>query len=474
MTKSFFGSTRFSFFLSIALILIYVLFLCLTESNDYWMPFALLMCVVQFHTKVKVSMLFPLLACLTLTEYYFLIGEKRVYLCEILFYPLVLNFLIIYRKNFPKVCLYLLLLAILITVFQGINLVINSDFTASFFRVRTLAFPLAIIGIVVCLIRTKSDLKKIVNLILVISVISSLLVYLQFLTGKFYVLQTESFLNSEERFFLSSYLESTEDSIFFQLLHLNIKGPIPPVGLNYYKFGFSERILVPLAICSAMGFFSKKRSEKFFYWILFLLQFMATLLTGSRSILMTAILIVLLLFLFYRQKLKWRFVEVLLIAIFIIIYFIAPLLSVIGSEELGTLASRITYLDEFFKYISANPSVLIAGTNADDFIKFSNAGQPPHHFFAFGIIADGTIITILLFASIYLVLKKILRFKPLDKEVLAICYGIWASIFAFIFIYGQTSYVTWSIPHNVYFYFMIGILIAGYRLSKPQEIQQIA
>jgi len=463
---------RSSFLITIALILAYVIFICVTGSNDYWYHFAFLMCILQFHIVPKAALLFPLIACLTLSEFYFVVMEKRVYLCELLFYPLVVNyFFILNKKRIDKIWGQLILLCLLITFFQALNFLFYSDFTASFFRVRTLVFPVIIIGIVVNLVKSKEDLKRMINLVIIVSMISVLVVFMQFITGKFYVLQTEEFLNSDEKFFLAGYLESTADSLFFQLFGLKIKGPIPPVGLNYYKFGFSEKIIMPMAICASLALYSKKRSKKYLLVALFAAQFVATLLTGSRSVLVTALCIVFVLILFYTKKFKWRLIEGTIAFFFLVIYFIAPFLTIIGGEELGTLASRVFYLDEFFKYIYSNPMVLITGSNADAFIKFSNAEQPPHHFIAFGIISDGLIITLVIVTIIFILLKRITFFTTLDKEILAIGYGLWAGIFGFIFVYGQTSYLTWAIPHNMYFLFMIGLLIAVYRITAVPKLR---
>jgi hypothetical protein len=135
-------------------------------------------------------------------------------------------------------------------------------------------------------------------------------------------------------------------------------------------------------------------------------------------------------------------------------------------EEFGTLASRIFYLDDFFKYIHTNPLVLFAGTYPEHFTNLTGAAQSPHHFIAFGILSDGLIITVVLFAILYKVLKTTRTLETRDIELRAIGSGLWASLFVFVFIYGQTSYLTWSIPHNMFFCIIIGLLLATYRLSK--------
>lgn len=121
-------------------------------------------------------------------------------------------------------------------------------------------------------------------------------------------------------------------------------------------------------------------------------------------------------------------------------------------------------MDNFYNYILNNISVLLIGSNPDLFMKFGKTGQPPHHFFAFGIIYEGIFVTSIFFGALYFLLKKTFNVQNLKQDLLAIHYGLWVSIFSFVFVYGQTSYLTWSTPHNMFYYIIIGLLISSYNI----------
>lgn len=301
--------------------------------------------------------------------------------------------------------------------------------------------------------------------------VATLIVYLQFFTGKFYILQSTQ-VDTDDSNFIDFYLNYTEDSFLFSLMGLHIKGPIPPVGLNYFKFGYSEKILVPAALLFSMYKFQKSK-RKFISLGFFIFLLIATVLTGSRSIILTFLFTSLLTHLFYKRKLKWKFLLFIIFSLFAIIYLIGPLFSIINLPEFGTLAGRMLYMDDFFTYIRNRPAVLIAGSSPELFLKLTESSQPPHHFFAFGVVYDGLIITSILFYALYRVLKVTRNIEGQDSELLAIGYGLWVSLFGFVFIYGQTSYLTWSTCHNMFFCMVLGLLIATYRLSKSESRQHL-
>lgn len=453
---------------SLLTILISVLLILLTGDNIYWLGLLGILIALQSKFSINISSLFPLIAILSLTEFYFQYSGKRLYLCELVAIPLALTYILtnfIWRP-FNNTILIVLLLMLTIIVFQTINLVINSDFGSSFSRIRTLALPLILVALVDSAIKNKADLKRAVGLILAVSLIGTFIVYLQFFTGNFYVMQ-ENAVMADDPNFIEWNLSATEDSFLFNLIGLQIKGPMPPVGLNYFKFGFSEKIIVPVSLFFAMFKFGKGKMRYVYLMLVFLLLF-ATLLTGSRSVLLTFLFVFLVIHLFYKKKLRWSFILFIIAVFFAAIYFIGPLLSIIKLEEFGTLAGRIFYMEDFFKFVANYPQVLIAGDKPESFIKLTGASQPPHHFFAFGIVSDGLIVTLILFYVFYRLLKRTRNFRTNDSETLAIGSGLWASLFGFAFIYGQTSYLTWSIPHNMFYYVIIGLLLAAYRINKNQ------
>jgi hypothetical protein len=263
---------------------------------------------------------------------------------------------------------------------------------------------------------------------------------------------------------MQQYVQGTEVSILFSYLGLKILGAIPPVGLNYFKFGYSEKIIVPFVLCFSFFLFNSRKRKKIAYLILSMSFFIATLLTGSRSILLTLIFAPLILLGFQNGKMKWKHINFIIFSFFGFVYLLAPTLKVINLEEFGTLLTRIFYMADFYKYIINHPIVLLFGSNPDSFMKFAKTGQPPHHFFSFGIIYEGIIVTTILFGALYFLLKKTFNVQNLKQDLLAIHYGLWVSIFSFVFIYGQTSYVTWSTPHNMFFCIIIGLLIASYNI----------
>jgi hypothetical protein len=450
-------------------VLIFVSLILLSGNDFYWYVLLVVLIFLQVRFKISVSSLFPLIATLALTEYYFLFSGKRVYLCELVFVPLLINYLLtdfLWRPlNTTKIVILLLIFAII--VFQGINFLINSDIISCFFRIRSLALPLFLVVMADSEIKNKADLKKVIRMILLVSLFGTLIVYLQFFTGDFYVLQNTS-VSTDDLNFIEWNLSYTEDSFLFNLIGLNIKGPMPPVGLNYFKFGYSEKIIVPATLFFALFKFQKGKS-RYIYLTLFILLFFATLLTGSRSVLLTFLILLLIIHLFYKEKLRWGFIVFIILFFFVITYLIGPLLSLINLDEFGTLAGRIFYMEDFFKFVQNYPSTLIAGKSPEEFTKLTTSAQPPHHFLAFGIIYDGVIVTVILFFFFYKLLKSTRKFKTDDREVLAIGYGLWASLFGFVFIYGQTSYLTWSATHNMFFCIIIGLLIATHRISKMQR-----
>jgi hypothetical protein len=458
------------FWVTLLAIAIFVFLVLFDENNLYWYGLAAILIVLQTRFRINTASLFPIIAVLALTEYYFLISGKRVYLCEIVYVPLVVNYILtdFAWKRLNRVKLTVLLLILAITVFQAFNFLINADLSSSFFRFRTLALPLFLIVMVNDEVQNQDDLKRIINIILLISLLATLIVYLQFFTGQFYILQNNSVITDDQNF-TDFYLSYTEDSFLFNLMGLHIKGPMPPVGLNYFKFGYSEKIIVPAALFFSMFKF-KKSNRRYIYLILFLFLALATLLTGSRSVLLVFLFIASILHLFYKKKLRWNFILVIIFSFFAITYLIGPLLDVFDLEEFGTLAGRIFYMDDFFRFIQAHPLVLFAGSTPNLFLNLTSSAQPPHHFFAFGVVCDGIIVTTVLFFLFYKLLKATRNFITDDKELLAIGCGLWVSLFGFVFIYGQTSYLTWSIPHNMFFCIIIGLLMATYRLSKKQKV----
>jgi hypothetical protein len=458
---------RVYFFLGISVIIIFTSLILLTGNDVYWYGLTFVLVILQIRLGKDVSGIFPLIAILALTEYYFIFSGKRVYLCELIYYPLLINYFLLSSPNkpLPRLNIIITTLVFIIVVFQGFNFLINSDFTSSFFRVRSFALPLFLVYIVVDRVKQKNDLKKVVKIILFVSLIATAIVYLQFVTGNYYILQRNDALAVDDIDFNDWYLSATEDSFLFNFIGINIKGPIPPVGLNYFKFGYSEKIIVALSLSLALFKF-RKSNKRYVYFLFFFLILIATLLTGSRSILLAFLFILLIIHLFYRNKLRWNFMLIIILSFFLVTYLIGPLLSIINLEEFGTLAGRIFYMEDFFSFIAKHPRVLFAGSSPDEFIKVSGANQPPHHFFAFGIIFDGIIVTSILFFCFYKLLKKTRNFRTKDPEILAIGFGLWASLFGYVFIYGQTSYLTWSIPHNMFFCIITGLLIATYKISN--------
>jgi hypothetical protein len=452
------------------LIAIFVLLILLAENNFYWYGLAAVLIVLQTRFRINTASLFPLIAVLALTEYYFLVYGKRVYLCEIVYIPLVINYIStdFAWKRLNRVELAILMIIVVVSIFQIFNFLLNADLSSSFFRFRTLALPLFLIVMVNDQIKNENDLKGIVKIILLVSLLATLIVFLQFFSGQFYILQSNSTITDDQNF-ADFYLSYTEDSFLFNLMGLHIKGPIPPVGLNYFKFGYSEKIIVPAALFFSMFKF-KNGNRRHIHLILFFLLVIATLLTGSRSVLLVFIFTTLIVHLFYKKKLRWNFILFIIFSFFAITYLIGPLLNVLDLEEFGTLAGRISYMDDFFRFIQVHPLALFAGSTPDLFLKLTSSAQPPHHFFAFGVVCDGIIVTTVLFFLFNRLLKRTRNFVTEDKELLAIGYGLWASLFGFVFIYGQTSYLTWSIPHNMFFCIVVGLLLATYRLSKKQKM----
>lgn len=465
MCNSVLVKSNIFFIVTFLTIVIFVSFILFAGNDFYWYGLAAILVALQIRFKISISGLFPIIAILTLTEYYFLFSGKRVYLCELVYIPLVINYFLtdfLWKQlNYTKIVVLLLIVTVII--FQGFNFLINSDSTSSFFRIRSMALPLFLIVMIDSQIKTKADLKRAVNIVLFVSILATFVVYLQFFTGGFYILQNGS-VTKDDLNFIEGYLTSTEDSFLFNLVGLHIKGPMPPVGLNYFKFGYSEKILVPAALLFASFKFQKERRHT--HLLLFIFLLMATLLTGSRSILLTFLFTSLITHLFYKRRLKWGFILFIIFSFFAVTYLIGPLLSIVKLEEFGTLASRMFYMEDFFQFIRNYPSVLFAGKSPESFLNLTASGQPPHHFFAFGIVYDGIIVTSILFFAFYKLLKSTRVFKTDDRELLSIGYGLWVSLFGFVFIYGQTSYLTWSIPHNMFFCIVIGLLIATHRISR--------
>lgn len=458
------------FIVTLLAIVAFVLLIIFSGNDFYWYCLVVILIILQARFKISISSLFPLIAILSLTEYYFLFSGKRAYLCELVYIPLFVNYILtdfLWRSfNYTKLVILLLVSAIII--FQGLNFLINSDLSSSLFRIRSMALPLFLIAMVNDQIKNKEDLKRAINIILIVSLIATVIVYLQFSTGEFYILQNDS-VTTDDPNFINWYLSSTEDSYLFNLVGLHIKGPMPPVGLNYFKFGYSEKIIVPASLFFALFKFETGK-KRYVCLILFFFLFLATLLTGSRSVLLALLFAVLIIHLFYKKRLKWRFILFIIFSIFAITYMVGPLLSIVNLSEFGTLVSRMFYMDDFYKFIQDHPLVLFAGSNPESYLDLTGSLQPPHHFFVFGIIYDGIIVTIALFLIFYKLLKATKNINSNDSELLAIGYGLWTSLFGFVFIYGQTSYLTWSVPHNMFFCIIIGLLIASYRIIKKQSI----
>jgi len=465
-----FSKRGFYFLVTFMAIVIFVLLILFAENTSYWYGLVLICIVLQSKFKISSSSLFPIIAVLTLTEYYFLFLGKRVYLCELIYFPLLINYFLtdFLWRRLSSTNRIVVLLVLSILIFQVFNFLINRDITSSFYRFRSLALPLFLVGMVDGYVKNKNDLKKAIKLILFISLISTIIVYLQFFTGDYYILQRHLDLTTEDINFIGGYLSSTEDSFLFSLIGLHIKGPMPPVGLNYFKFGFSEKIIVPISILFAFYRFETTRKRNR-YLVLFLLLLMATLLTGSRSVLLTFLVVLLVIYLNHKKKLRWNFILFVIISFFVVTYLIGPFLNIINLEEFGTLASRMFYMDDFFKFVQKYPGVLFAGSSPENFLNQTGAGQPPHHFFAFGIVCDGIVVTFLLFYFVYHLLKYTRHFRTSDRELAAIGYGLWASLFGFVFIYGQTSYLTWSTPHNMFYSIIVGLLISAYRIDKQHQ-----
>lgn len=440
-----------------------------TENEFLWYCLIAALLIFQIKFKNDATILFPLVAILTLTEFYFIISEKRVYLCEFLYYPLLLKFFLsdfLWKKgNYIK--LTITLLSLLILLFQTFNFFLNSDLLSSFFRIRSFVFPLFLVVITESLVKTKEELKYILNLIIFFSFIGTAVLVLQFITGRFYILQNSAVIPDDLNF-IEGYLSATQDSFLFNLLGLHIKGPMPPVGLNYFKFGYSEKIIVPVSLFFSYFLYNKEHNKRNLF--LFFILVFATLLTGSRSVLLTFLFIMLILFLFKNNKLKWGFIQFTIIFFFAITYMIAPLLNFINLEEFGTLASRMFYLNDFFNFIANYPKVLFAGSSPVLFLTLAKSEQPPHHFFAFGTMYDGLIVTSIFFYMVYKLLKSTYKINNMDNELVSISHGLWASIFGFVFIYGQTSYLTWNTPHNMFFCIVAGLLLATNRIAKKAEI----
>lgn len=459
------------YLITVLVTILFVVYILITKSNDNWEVLLLLLLAFQIGFKPDASMLIPILVSLTLTEYYFLISGKRFYFAEFLFYPLVVKYLIsTTRGKISKLSKQISIIIILLVLVHLINYFLGfSDFLSILYRLRSFAFPFVLIFIVANLIKDEVALKRMINIIIIISLVATIVVYLQYYTGNFYILQKSLTTEVDSQTYMQQYVQGIEDSILFSYLGLKILGAIPPVGLNYYKFGYSEKIIVPFVLCFSFFLFSSRKRKKIAYLILSMSFFIATLLTGSRSILLTLIFAPLILLGFQNGKIKWKHINFIIFSFFGFVYLLAPTLKIINLEEFGTLLSRIFYMDDFYKFISNNTFTLLFGNNPDTFMTVSGSGQPPHHFLAFGIIYEGVIITIVIFGVLYLMLKKTFYLKGHDGEVMAIHYGLWASIFAFVFIYGQTSYVTWSTPHNMFFYIIIGLLISSYNIINQRN-----
>ena len=453
------------FLITTLVIILFTTYILINESNVYWVILLGIFLILQTGFNSNDQMLLPILSALTLTEYYFLISGKRFYFAEFLFYPLVVKYLLsTTRGKISKLSIKINIIIILLVVVHLINYFWGfSDFLSMLYRLRSFAFPLVLIFIVANLVKDEISLKRMINIIIIISLVATIVVYLQYYTGNFYILQN-SITSEGGSLTFTQYVQTTENSILFKYLGLKILGPIPPVGLNYYKFGYSEKIIVPSVLCFSFFLFSGIKKKKVAYLILSMYFFIATLLTGSRSILLALIFAPLILLGFKNGKVKWKHINLIIFLFFGFTYLLAPTLNLVNLPEFGTLLSRIFYMEDFYKYIINHPIVLLFGSNPDLFMKFAKIGQPPHHFFAFGIIYDGIFVTAIIFGMLYFLLKKTFKVENLKQDLLEIHYGLWMSIFSFVFIYGQTSYVTWSTPHNMFFCIIIGLLIASYNI----------
>lgn len=465
-----FSKTGIYYFLTGLTVFFFLLLYLSTGSSIFWYFLLVISIVLQTRLRLNVASLFPVIAVLTLTEYYFQFSGKRVYISELIYIPLIINSCVVdlFWKPLSNLKKIVMGLALAVIIFQGFNFLINGDLVSSIFRIRCMALPLLLIFIVDDQVKSKDDLKKAINLILLISILATLVVYLQFITGHYYLLQNTSDAITEDADFTDFYLSYTEDSLLFNALGLHIKGPMPPVGLNYFKFGYSEKIIVPAIMFFALSRV-QKGGKKWLSIALYVFLLFATLLTGSRSVLLTLLVLVPIVHLQYKNKLKWKLILFVIFFFFAITYLIAPVLSIIDLDELGTLAGRAFYMEDFFSFIRKWPIALFAGKTPESYLQLTGAQQPPHHFLSFGIVFDGIVITALLFIIFYKFLKNTFRLQTEDNELRAIGYGLWASLFGFVFIYGQTSYLTWSTPHNMFFCIIIGLLIATRRLCRQQE-----
>lgn len=152
--------------ITVLVVIIFTSFLLFTENVFCWYFLIAVFVLLQVRFQFNTATLFPIIAALSLTEYYFLFSGKRVYLCELVYIPLLVNYFLVdfFWKRLSYIKFIVLSLFLSIVFFQVINYLVNSDLTSALFRIRSLALPLFLIPIVDNQIKSKADLKRVLTL----------------------------------------------------------------------------------------------------------------------------------------------------------------------------------------------------------------------------------------------------------------------------------------------------------------------
>jgi hypothetical protein len=347
---------------------------------------------------------------------------------------------------------------------------LSEDLKQAFNRVREFILPMALIALMARWAPSRTVLAKWRVALLGAALVSTGICFVQFLTGRLFLVEAEDLDVA-----VSFKVKEAASYLLFSSLGISVDNGLGR-GLNYFSFGYSEMMFIPLALLSAGALWARRWWMRAASIALALPIAVGILLSGSRSVLLIALCGVAIQVLWRARILRLPALWALVLAFPAALY-LAPSFSFLFSEEeMGTLFGRLDYIAAFPAYAAAYPLQCVTGTDIDNFLRRAGIEQPPHHFVLFGVARDGIIVTVLFVALLVTVLHRSWHaidrsladgangadgadFANGDRSLAAVKIGLWTGIFLRIFFYGQTSYLTWSTPHNIDLFLAMGLLV---------------
>jgi hypothetical protein len=413
----------------------------------------------------KENVFFATLIVAILTEYRFRVVGVGFSMAEVLMYFCFTIALVaprstrtLYEDMESKDLVSAIRKSVLVILFFSLFALIGSDdVRQSLHRLREFVLPLFLILVIVKFPRNRQFVKTWGFVVVAAATISTLVCYAQFFEDKLFLVEDENFQDT-----VTFKASQATSYLIFQTL-----GFAPERlarGLNTYSFGYSEVMFLPSFLLLSYVLISKKRLIKVLLTLLLFFIVGGIFISGSRSVLLLLFFGFFVYALVYKRMLIESHLWWLAVAFQALLFAVPSLLFIFNVEELGTLLGRFEYLKAFETYVWSYPQRLLMGSDVIKFMERTGAAQPPHHFYLFSAVYDGLIV-----ATVFLLLIiRILRFswKRIEKgfkerrDVVSIVQlAVWLAIFVRIFLYGQTTYLTWSTAHNIELSVTLGFLI---------------